>query len=776
MLRLNRLPIAFRIYAGFGILIVLGLAIATAGGLQLAHVAADVGRVTAMNQRTSRNFLNNIAIETMRRAALQYKTLADKGAAQEFADAYARAAGSLQAEAAETSSAERRRAYDAIAAQLDTAKHEFDQLAQLSDAIAASNVHLSKVGGEMVGAMAALVAAASQAKDPSAVDTARDCEIALLQVRLSALRFTLFRDPQMVAGFRGAYDAMQKLLTAARPRLQGTGMPAAWKTLDTVAPAYHDMFLTQADDIVKSEALFDQQMLPRFAGMEQQFAAAGSSLRSEARATEAEVVGRVAATRRWQDGFAGVATILGIILALPIAHSIAKPLRAMTAAMRKLAGGDTGVAIPARDGRDEIAAMGDAVEVFRQNALETTRLAAERDAERAAKDQRQAAMDRYTDEFGQSITGVMESLSDSAGTMRTAAQSTSAAANQTHERAVMTAEGASGSSRDLAAVAAAVEEMSASTAEIGKQVGSVTAAVHDAVERAEVTDRKVAGLADAARRIGEVVGLITDIAARTNLLALNATIEAARAGEAGKGFAVVAGEVKALAAQTAKATQEIGDQIASISAATGEAVAAVQEVGQSIGQVNAVAAAISAAVDQQSSATREISGTVQNVMKAAEQATAAMQEVSEISGTSRSASQRVLESADEVGQTARTLREEVSHFLAAMAHSNESERRLYERMSGQGSQATLEVTGKAAVAANVRDISRGGVALEYAGRLPVGTEVRVELAGAGGAVAARVARNDAGMLALAFRQDPATLARLDAALNALAARSQRTAA
>jgi methyl-accepting chemotaxis protein len=776
MLRLNRLPIAVRIYAGFGSLIVLGLMIAAAGGWQLATVAGDVGRLTAMNQRTSRNFTNDLAIETMRRATLQYKTLNDKAAAQQFADAYTRSAGLLQSEEAATPAAEARRAYAAMFEQLDTVKHEFDQLVQLSDAIAASNASLSKAGNDMVNAIAALKSAAQTANDAPAIDAARDCESALLQVRVSALRFSLFRDPQFLAGFRNNYQTLEKLLVAARPRLQGSGMQAAWKTLDTAAPAYRDMFLGQADDIVKSEALFGQQMLPQFVGLEQQFAAAAATLRSEAAATEASVIDGVAGTRHWQEGFAAAALLLGILLSLPIARSIAVPLRAMTAAMRKLAGGDTDVAIPARDGRDEVAAMGEAVEVFRRNAIETTRLAAERDAERTAKDRRQAAMDRYTDEFGQSITGVMETLSSSADTMRAAAESMSVAANQTYERAAATAEGASGSTRDLSGVAAAVEEMSASTAEIGKQVGSVTAAVHDAVERSAVTDSKVAGLADAARRIGEVVGLITDIAARTNLLALNATIEAARAGEAGKGFAVVAGEVKALAAQTAKATQEIGDQITAISTATGEAVGAVQAVGQAIGQVNEVAAAISAAVEQQSSATREISGTVQHVMKAAEQATAAMREVSEISGNSRSASERVLQSADEVGQTARTLREEVTHFLDAMAHSSENERRRYERVSGQGSEATLLVAGKPGGTAIVQDISRGGVALAYGTMLPVGTEVRVELPGTGSAVAARVARSEAGTLALAFRQDPATLASVDLALNALAVRSRRMAA
>ncbi len=208
-----------------------------------------------------------------------------------------------------------------------------------------------------------------------------------------------------------------------------------------------------------------------------------------------------------------------------------------------------------------------------------------------------------------------------------------------------------------------------------------------------MTDAKVGGMASAADRVGDVVRLITDIASRTNLLALNATIEAARAGAAGKGFAVVAGEVKGLATQTGKATEEIATQITAIRAATGEAVTAVREVSAAIAEVNEVATAIAAAVEQQAAATREIAASVQTVTVANHEATAAMQEVSSISQTTDAASSQVLVGADEVGRNAETLRGELTEFLQAMASTGDEDGRGHERIAGNGAQAVAARLG-----------------------------------------------------------------------------------
>jgi methyl-accepting chemotaxis protein len=467
----------------------------------------------------------------------------------------------------------------------------------------------------------------------------------------------------------------------------------------------------------------------------------------------------------------GLLALVGVLMARRIGSLVS----AMTAAMKRLAEGDRTAEIPAQDRGDEIGEMAQAVAVFKRNAIENDRLTTAEAREQAARDRRQAAMDRHTQEFGTSVSGVMASLVRSAGDMRAAATEMSEAATRTRDSTSSAVDGANTSSRDLNSVAVAAEQMAASINEISQQVGYVTAAVRQAVERASETDTKVAGLAEAADRIGDVVRLITDIAGQTNLLALNATIEAARAGEAGNGFAVVASEVKTLAAQTARATDRIGAQIVAIRAATGEAVGAVREVSSAIAQVDSVATAIAAAVEQQAAATQEISGNVQHVTQATTSAAQAMEQVLTIAERTDIASQSVSIAADEVGRTADTLRVEVNDFLTAMTRDDGDERRSYERVAGAGATASLSIRGGDKARVVVLDISRGGIALRCDSVAPAGTEVQVDLP-ASGSVSGRVVRSENGTLVVAFRQDAANLARLKRALDAIEAKARPVAA
>lgn len=275
------------------------------------------------------------------------------------------------------------------------------------------------------------------------------------------------------------------------------------------------------------------------------------------------------------------------------------------------------------------------------------------------------------------------------------------------------------------------------------------------------------GLSEATVRIGDVVHLINNIASQTNLLALNATIEAARAGEAGKGFAVVAGEVKTLAAQTAKATSEIATQIETVRVATGEAVTAMAEIGGIIAKINEVSAAIAAAVEQQSATTRGIAKSLQVVTDATAGTARAMEQVVSVSDTAGNLSRDVLTGAADIGSEAQKLRTEVDQFLAAVREETTDERRRYERIPANGAMVGMQAQGRPAVRAELRNISRGGAAIASDWAVPAGTELEVELPNGGGTVTARVARSGGGELAVVFSAESQALARIDRALAAM---------
>jgi methyl-accepting chemotaxis protein len=342
------------------------------------------------------------------------------------------------------------------------------------------------------------------------------------------------------------------------------------------------------------------------------------------------------------------------------------------------------------------------------------------------------------------------------------------AAGSVHEQAVSTAEGASKASQDLTTVATAVEELTVSVQEISRQVAAASGVSRHAVERAEAAQATIAGLGEATGRIGAVVQLISAIAGQTNLLALNATIEAARAGDAGKGFAVVAGEVKALAAQTAKATAEIGAQIETVRSATDDTVNAMNEIGSIIGRMGEVSTAISAAVEEQSVTTREIASSIQGVAGSTAQAAHAMGHVVQVADRAGDASRDILSEASEIGAESEKLRREVEAFLHAV-QTDSGERRRSERLTGNGVSATLTVPGAAPVKAMIQDLSRSGVALRHAGQIALAQDVEIDLPGAGGPLTGRVLRVSDGVVAIGFSETPSVLAKLDRALASLTA-------
>ena len=365
------------------------------------------------------------------------------------------------------------------------------------------------------------------------------------------------------------------------------------------------------------------------------------------------------------SGGALVAVLLVILAIRAIfGRVITRRLTAMTTAMRGLAEGDHMVEIPVQAGADEIAEMAGAVEIFKRNAVKTERLQVEQNAEQARKLQRQAAVEQHIASFEQGVRDTLDQLTSAAAEMRTTSQGMSATSDKTTARTTAVAGVVEEVSGNMQTVAAAAEELLSSVSEIGRQVDHSSKIAGQAVEEAGHTNATVLTLSQAAQKIGDVVKLITSIAEQTNLLALNATIESARAGEAGKGFAVVAAEVKTLANQTAKATEEIGAQVTSMQHATGDAVNAIGNITCTITTISEIAEAIAASVEAQGAATREIARNVQEAANGANAVSSNITGVNEAAHETGIVSGEVLASAEKLGRQAAALRADVDRFLA----------------------------------------------------------------------------------------------------------------
>ncbi len=371
------------------------------------------------------------------------------------------------------------------------------------------------------------------------------------------------------------------------------------------------------------------------------------------------------------DSVTIIALVVGVLVVLVLAGSalfsvlsIARPVRRIGEVLLELANGNKAVEIPFTERGDEVGDNARAAHTFKDNLIRIEQMeAAQKDLEAAAAGARKVAMAKLADEFQAAVGGIVNTVSSASGQLETAAGTLTATAQSTQGLSGMVAAAAEEASANVGAVASAAEEMSASVTEIGRQVHDSSRIAGEAVKQAEQTDARIAELSRAAGRIGDVVKLITAIAEQTNLLALNATIEAARAGESGRGFAVVASEVKALAAQTAKATDEITTQIAGMQVATQDSVGAIKAISATIARISEIAQTVASTVEEQGAVTAEIA---RNVAEAAKGTAAVAEKITEVNrgaNATGAASGQVHTSAQELSRESGHLKAEVDKFL-----------------------------------------------------------------------------------------------------------------
>ncbi|UMY15727.1 cache domain-containing protein [Methylobacterium organophilum] len=359
---------------------------------------------------------------------------------------------------------------------------------------------------------------------------------------------------------------------------------------------------------------------------------------------------------------------VGIMIALAavsglIIRSIIRPNNRLLDAMGVLATGETGVALEEAKRSDEIGAMARAVLVFRDNAIERQRLEREQAAEQERRNRRAILLDSLIGGFESTVGGSLATINDAASNLQSTAQAMTASATQTASQSNSVAAAAQQASGNVQTVAAAAEELGTSVEEIGRQVAGSARLAQTAVGEADSTAHLVQLLSQTSTKIGDMVGLISTIASQTNLLALNATIEAARAGEAGRGFAVVAAEVKELANQTGRATDEISQQITEVQSVTEQAVRAIAGIATRIREIDSVAVTIAAAVEQQGAATQEIARNVAQASVGTGEVTTNIAGVAQASGETGAAASQVLASASELSRQSTHLGHEVNRFL-----------------------------------------------------------------------------------------------------------------
>ena len=362
------------------------------------------------------------------------------------------------------------------------------------------------------------------------------------------------------------------------------------------------------------------------------------------------------------------AVVLGFILLgviLLAARSVTKPLRGIAGGLKELAAGNFDAVLPGLGRTDEIGEMARAVGDFKIKAAEKARKDADQQAEadRRAAARRKAEMQRLADEFEAAVGEIVRTVSTASTELEASAITLTKTAEQTGQLSGRVEAASEEASSNVKSVAAATDEMTASIGEISRQVQESNRIAGEAVDQAEATDARINELSKAALRIGDVVNLITTIAEQTNLLALNATIEAARAGDSGRGFAVVAQEVKALAAQTARATNEISSQIAGMQLATQDSVVAIKQIGTTIGRISEIAATIATSVEQQGGATQEIARNVEQAARGTSEVATNIVDVNKGARETGSASAQVLSSAQSLSGESNRLKLEVGKFL-----------------------------------------------------------------------------------------------------------------
>jgi methyl-accepting chemotaxis protein len=653
-------------FAGFGVLLVPLMLVAGFSIVELQSTGSSLARINTVSDALQRALELGRELEVMHQRSLRYKTVHDKTAIAEFYDSNKLAKDMMATSERATQSDARRRLYIAGLQNVDAAKQKFEELVKAVDEFLPAQQKLFATGDELNSTASALVEAAENATNDTLKLAVRDVGIALNVMQAANWRSQATVDATGVALFKTNIQKVNAAIDKS-DKLADESMRAMHGALRAAVKSYDETFVIINGAMLKSDDIYEKQIRPILAEAYKVEQAVTAMLVADQRAAKMSADEAMKIGITLAGSLSVGAVFLGIVLAWLISRSVSGPVVRMTGVMSALARGNMSVAIPDRDRFDEVGDMAKSVQVFKDNMIEAEQLRAQHmEAERVAAAQRKADMHRVADDFQTAVGNILDTVSSAATELEATAVTLTRTAETTRSLSNSVSATSEEASANVQSVSSASEQLAGSVNEISRQVQESSKIAADAVQQARRTDAQIAALSQAAGRIGDVVKLITAIAEQTNLLALNATIEAARAGDAGRGFAVVAQEVKALAAQTSKATDEIGGQIAGMQAATTESVAAIKGIGETIGRISEIAATIAAAVEEQGAATQEISRNVQQAAAGTTQVAGTITNVSRGANETGSASTQVLSSAQALSRESNHLKSEVHKFLSAV--------------------------------------------------------------------------------------------------------------
>ena len=662
-----RLRIRGRLYAGFMALVVVGLVMAVVAIWNLRSVQDQVAKASAFSDSTARVLEISTHLQAIQRANLRYIYDASESAMREASEREAAATELLQVGAKGTLSEERRKLYNDLVADIAKMKTLRDNLGDAVNEARTGKATLLPSGDELTVKMNKLVDVARAAVDEDTASLVADLESRLLLVQIANWRFLALRDTKGPANFRTNVDRASQRLAALEKSPQATELRATLAPVKTSLGIYKSAFETTSAAMLQADEIYHKSLAPLIVDSIAKLKVAETALKKDYKDSRSQAEATIDGTTSMQEIVGGVATLFGLIVAVLIARSIVGPLTSMTRAMGLLAGGDLAVEIPSRGKADEIGDMAKAIQVFKDNMIDTERMRHEQtEIEARQAEDRKKDMVRLADQFEQAVGEIVDTVSSASNELEASAGTLTTTATRAQDLSTEVASASQEATANVQAVASATEELSSSVSEIARQVQESARIAGEAVGQVTKTNARVSELSKAAARIGDVVELISTIAGQTNLLALNATIEAARAGEAGRGFAVVASEVKALAEQTAKATGEIAQQVSGIQAATEESVGSIREISGTIERLSEISSTVAAAVEQQGAATQEISRNVQQAAHGTQRVSTNIGDVQRGASDTGSASSQVLSAARSLSADSNRLKQEVTKFLESV--------------------------------------------------------------------------------------------------------------